>query len=345
MKNISQWKLDKIQYFENCFLLMIDRKPLDFIIDKINAGSDFDSIEALYDIITEQLQIDYDVEIVPLNKYYDEAVQKHLNSNTSVDKNNTENKLLKENNKTRSIISNKTIPAKIKRLRENTTEDKVQISKKVDIVLFEELFNEKYGCTPVEYILQMTDKGYSKNEISFGYKLRSDSICEKNYLEYVPFSNYYDKAYNYNEESISGNNSLLLNVSICKREMIHTINESSFGKYFYNELNNIFLDNDICGTIQMISSAFNDIEFPENEFDENFKKFKNITLTELFSVYDLTHNQSLLNIVNRVQQLGFSYNSAIVSIYYTVRMMQLFDLPKEKRTVKGLAEAINNLEQ
>lgn len=76
MKNLLDFRVNKIAYFENCFLLAVDRKPIDFIIDKVNTGSDYDSICHLYNIITNQIQNEYDCEIVPMTRYYEEAVQK-----------------------------------------------------------------------------------------------------------------------------------------------------------------------------------------------------------------------------------------------------------------------------
>ena len=52
MKKLLDFRVNKIAYFENCFLLAVDRKPIDFIIDKVKAGSDFDMGEYMHFMAT-----------------------------------------------------------------------------------------------------------------------------------------------------------------------------------------------------------------------------------------------------------------------------------------------------
>ena len=58
---------------------------------------------------------------------------------------------------------------------------------------------------------------------------------------------------------------------------------------------------------------------------------------------DLDSTPALKTICNKTVAAGYSYNSAIITVYYLVRMIDLFGLEKEKRTVNDLAKALKNI--
>jgi len=232
LKKLPDYKMDKISYFENCFIFEIDRKPIDFIIDKVNAGSDFDSILYLYNIITEQIQNNYDIEIVPMIKYYDEAVQ---------------------NNYIKDI--------RVTRFEKEPQNNIVDINK----------------------------------------------------------------------------------ILLCKRELLPRIKDISFGNFFHGELDELFGNDNFINSIKEISTKYADVELIIKKDDPKFINFKRKILPDLMFELDFNSTPALKTICNKTVAAGYSYNSAIITVYYLVRMIDLFGLEKEKRNVNDLANALKNI--
>ena len=319
-----------IDPFEQRFIENFGRSPEQFIKEKLNNGSRIDAIEYLYDINAAKIYHDYGLEPRPFDYYYKKINPTYNEFKESVEFNSTQyefnrNNEVKQNSPKKSII-------KTLELKDN-------------ISLFEKIFFQNYDEYPEKYISQMMSKGYSKKEILKYYDLRCTAISEYAKVQPQPFSYYYNMVERGVLRNFEHEIKNIKEIKGCRGQLMSSIDGISFGKYFYNELNDIFSDEEFYKSIERISNSYKKIEFAFDDINEQYRNFKYKVLPDLFFQYNLDTTRAFKNIETKVTRAGYSATSAIITVYYLVRMLQLFNLSYEKRTVEGLSEVIKKLEQ
>ncbi|MGN1413930.1 MAG: hypothetical protein ACI4WY_06775 [Anaerovoracaceae bacterium] len=79
--------------------------------------------------------------------------------------------------------------------------------------------------------------------------------------------------------------------------------------------------------------------------DTDFLHFKREVIPKMMFELGLDRNPTFKRICQKTLEAGYSSKSAEITVYYLMRMLDLFDPVLEERSVKGLANAMNKIEK
>ena len=223
---------------------------------------------------------------------------------------------------------------------ENSTDDEKRI-------VFERKYYEKFHQTPIQFIEIKLNAGSEIDAIEHLYELKAHGVSQEFRVDTVPFSYYYNvfkkQGFSVPKEEVSlkaDYDKTLAKIKVCQRELLHSINGTTFGRFFKEELNYLFKDQAFIEGIRKISQHYSKIEFEENINDMGFLTFKRTSLPNMMFDIGIDMNPYFRRIVRKTAAAGLSENSARITVYYLMRMLDLFEPVLEERSVSGLAKAM-----
>lgn len=216
---------------------------------------------------------------------------------------------------------------------------------------FEKLYFDKFQQTPVDFIKTKYQVGSDRDAVEYVYELNAGNIALEHDLPTVPFSYYYDilqkdgffvEEFDTSEPTLENNEFKpdLDTIKICQRELLRFVNDVSFGRYFCDELNELFPDEAFAEGIRQISQKHSDIEFCKYSYEDGFAHFKQQEIGDIMYDLGIDLTPAFQIIRSKTFDAGLSPTSATITVYYLMRMLDLFGPELEERSVTGLAKAM-----
>ena len=245
---------------------------------------------------------------------------------------------------------------------------------------FEHAFYKEFGRTPSEFITMKLDSGSSTKAVHYLYDILAAEISEKYNVEEAPFQYFCDEwiedesegivkedcgtkddyddeedcddenehddeeDYDADDEDNEDIEWIYVDVNtikVCRRELLPHVGGSSFGKTFAKQLNELFKDDKFAEGIRTIAGENSEIEFEKDPMDSDFIEFKRRIIPNEMKKLNLDKIPAFHDICQETKNKGYSINSARITVYYLMRMLDIFEIDEEDRSVKTLAMAIN----
>lgn len=219
------------------------------------------------------------------------------------------------------------------------------------IASFEKLYFNEFQQTPIDFIKTKFQVGSDKEAVEYVYELNAGNIVRLHEHPTVPFSYYYDilQAEGFFVEESESTELVLENaefnpdldtIRICQRELLRSVNGVSFGKYFREELDELFPDESFTEGIRKISQKYSEIEFCKYSYEDGFVHFKQQVIGDMMYDLGIDLTPAFQIIRSKTFDAGLSPTSATITVYYLMRMLDLFGPELEERSVTGLAKAM-----
>ena len=203
--------------------------------------------------------------------------------------------------------------------------------------VFEKAFTDRIGQPPVEFIFQKLSAGSDKRVVEYLWDITAAEIARKNHCTAMPFSSFYPEAAQLLQvhlQRTQENNALVCqyqiiqkNIKICQREFLNKKDTQPFGAQCGCEMDLLYADSSFCAKITQIAKENAQIEFCDDAQSPAFLKFKRELLPKRMDELGVTENALVQSICDHVVATGKSRKSALITIYYAVRMYTL------KRTI------------
>lgn len=200
---------------------------------------------------------------------------------------------------------------------------------------FEKAFSERLGQTPVEFIYTKLAAGSDKGSVEYLYNITAAEIARKNHCVPKPFAVFYPEAeqmlqpqkaeLKQLEESIQQNQTVQEAIKICQREFLNCKDSKPFGARYEEQLRAIYEDKAFCGGIMQISKENSEVELCIDAQMPEFIRFKREILPKRMKELGLTAHPAVRLICDQVVKSGRSQKSALITIYYAVRMKMLLE--------------------
>lgn len=181
-----------------------------------------------------------------------------------------------------------------------------------------------------------------------GYKAAErvieQELCDDYSLDITDKANkegYDEQAYDKENENIDMIYIDVNTIKVCRRELLPYVGGSSFGKTFVKQLNELFKDDKFTEGIRTIAEENSEIEFEKDSMDSDFIEFKRRIIPNEMKKLELDKIPAFHDICQETKNKGYSINSARITVYYLMRMLDIFEIDEEDRSVKTLAMAIN----
>lgn len=198
---------------------------------------------------------------------------------------------------------------------------------------FEDRFQERLGRGSVEHILEKLENGSERRAIKYLYDIVSAEISQQCRSKVPAFLVYYDKAVAEFEkrkrealqqkETEQKQRSVKAKMLACQQEFVNRQGSCPFGGAYDFELQALCADATFCQKILQISRENEKIEFSTDMRAPEFLSFKRETLPKRMAEFGLIEHPQVQYICQQVVADGKSRKSALITIYYAVRMYQL----------------------
>lgn len=203
--------------------------------------------------------------------------------------------------------------------------------------VFEKAFTDRIGQPPVEFIFQKLSAGSDKRAVEYLWDITAAEIARKNHCTAMPFSSFYPEAAQRLQIHLQRNQEnatpvrqpqcVQKNIKICQREFLNKKDTRPFGAQYGSEMDLLYADSSFCSKITQIAKEYSQIEFCDDAQAPDFLKFKRELLPKRMDELGITENALVQSICDHVVTAGKSRKSALITIYYAVRMYTL------KRTI------------
>lgn len=198
---------------------------------------------------------------------------------------------------------------------------------------FEDRFQERLGRSPAEYLLEKLESGSERRSIEYLYDIVSAEISQQSQSKAPAFHVYYDKAvaeFERRKRTVpqqkgteQKQRSVKEKIMACQQEFVEKQGTRPFGGAYDFELQALCADATFCQKILQISRENVKIEFPVDTRAAEFLSFKRETIPKRMAQLGLIEHPQVQYICQQVVAKGKSRKSALITIYYAVRMYQL----------------------
>ena len=198
---------------------------------------------------------------------------------------------------------------------------------------FEKAFADRLGQSPVDFIFTKLSVGSDKKAVEYLYDITATEIVRQKRCKVKPFSCFYPEA----EQKLQAylrakaERDIILNqqksvyksICICQREFLNRKDSRPFGAQCGSQLDLLYSDTSFCNGIAQIGRENADIEFCENPQSHEFLRFKREILPRRMAELGLTEHPMVQSICEYIVRNGKSRKSALITVYYAIRMYLL----------------------
>lgn len=205
-----------------------------------------------------------------------------------------------------------------------------QKAAKASDAAFEDAFTDRVGQSPVEFVFAKLSVGSDKNAVEYLYDITAAEIARRNHCTPKPFSFYFpeaEKKFQAHLQKKEKDEAFLLqyeriqrNIGICQREFLNRKDTRPFGAQYVSQMDLLFADRFFCDKIMQIAKENAKFEFCDDAQSPEFLKFKREILPQRMAELGLTEHPTVRSICDCVTADGKSLKSALITIYYAVRM-------------------------
>lgn len=198
---------------------------------------------------------------------------------------------------------------------------------------FEKAFAARLGQTPVEFIYTKLAAGSDRRSLEYLYDITAAEIARQNHCVAKPFTCFYpeaermlqeqNKEQERRKERTWQQQEVQEKIKICQREFLNRKGSKPFGAQCEEQLLLIYGDKAFCDRITQISRENEEIEFCNDPQMPGFLKFKREVIPKRMKELGLTEHPMVQSICDQVAKSGKSQKSALITIYYAVRMNAL----------------------
>jgi len=203
---------------------------------------------------------------------------------------------------------------------------------------FEKAFADRLGQSPAEFIFTKLSASSDKRAVEYLYDITAAEIARRNDCKILPFSKFYPEAerkyslFLEREAILRARQDVEKKIRICQREFVNRVGVAPFGGQCARHLDRLYADSIFYHSIEQIAEENAGIEFCENGQNAEFLRFKREILPRRMEALGITRNDVVRSICDIVSATGKSRKSALISIYYAVRMYMLSRSLSEQTT-------------
>ena len=196
---------------------------------------------------------------------------------------------------------------------------------------FEKAFLAKIGQTPADFVFAKLSVGSDPKAVQYLYDITAAEVCRYNKCTPVPFSvlnceatkQLQENKQKMQERESRSSSQHLNRIAICKREFLNRTGTQPFGSAHATDLDLLYDDPTFRDKISQIAKENSQIEFCNNSHSPEFLNFKRVVLPARMNALGLTEHPIVQAICESVERNGHSRKSALITIYYAIRMYQL----------------------